>query len=145
MPAEESQDNDIRKFEAIGTHPEANFLAIAEALTFHEGIGAERKAARLRFLFHRWAKRLEDLPGVKILTPYDPRQSCGLANIAIAGMDLGKIGGYLMNEYRINTTPIVNSGGVNGLRVTPNIYSTLAEVDTFAEVMERVIKKGLPS
>ncbi|MFN7926938.1 MAG: aminotransferase class V-fold PLP-dependent enzyme [Blastocatellia bacterium] len=145
MPADEPLDNDIRKFEQIGTHPEANFLAIAEALTFYEGIGAERKAARLRFLFHRWAKRLEGLPGVKILTPYDPLQSCGLANVAIAGLDLAKLGGYLMSEYRINTTPIVNSGGVNGLRVTPNIYSTLAEVDTFADVMERVIKKGLPT
>jgi selenocysteine lyase/cysteine desulfurase len=59
-------------------------------------------------------------------------------------MDLGKLGAYLMNEYRINTTPIINSGGVNGLRVTPNIYTTLSEIDTFAEVMERVITKGLP-
>ena len=43
-------DDDIRKFEEIGTHPAANQNAIAEALTFHEGIGAERKAARLRYL-----------------------------------------------------------------------------------------------
>jgi selenocysteine lyase/cysteine desulfurase len=144
MPAEETLDHDIRKFEQIGTHPEANFLAIAEALTFHEGIGIERKAARLRYLFHRWARRLEGLKGVKILTPYDPQQSCGLTNIAIEGMDLAKLGGYLMSQYRINTTPIINSGGVNGLRVTPNIYTTLSEIDTFAEVMERVIKNGLP-
>src|SRR5256886_11967645 len=48
--------------------------------TFHEGIGPERKAARLRYLFQRWAKRLEKLPKVKILTPYDPAQSCGLAD-----------------------------------------------------------------
>jgi selenocysteine lyase/cysteine desulfurase len=145
MPADESLDDNIRKFEQIGTHPEANFLAIAEALTFHEGIGAERKAARLRYLFHRWAKRLEPLRGVRILTPYDPQQSCGLANMAIAGMDLAKLGSYLFNEHRINTTPIINYGGVNGLRVTPSIYSTLREVDTFAQVMERVIQKGLPA
>jgi isopenicillin-N epimerase len=145
MPAEEQLDQDIRKFEQIGTHPEANFLAIAEALTFHEGIGVERKAARLRYLFHRWAKRLEGLKGVKILTPYDPQQSCGLTNIAIEEMDLAKLGSYLMSQYRINTTPIINIGGVNGLRVTPNIYTTRSEIDTFAEVMERVIKQGLPA
>ena len=144
MPAEEVLDQDIRKFEQIGTHPEANFLAIAEALTFHEGIGAERKAARLRFLFHRWARRLEGMKGVRFLTPFDPAQSCGLTNVAIDGMDLAKLGGYLMTEYRINTTPITGSHGVNGLRVTPNIYTTRSEIDTFAEIMERVIKKGLP-
>ena len=49
MAADKKQDNDIRKFEEIGTHPAANHNAISEALTFHEGIGSERKAARLRF------------------------------------------------------------------------------------------------
>jgi len=145
MPAEEKLDSDIRKFEEIGTHPAANHLAIAEALTFHEGIGSERKAARLRYLFHRWAKRLEGKKGVKLLTSFDPQQSCGLASVAIEGVDLAKLGAHLWDEYRIITTPIVNDRGVNGLRVTPNIYTTLREIDTFAEVMERVIERGLPS
>jgi selenocysteine lyase/cysteine desulfurase len=143
MAAEEKQDNDIRKFEAIGTHPEANFLAIGEALTFYEGIGPERKAARLRYLFHRWARRLEPMKGVKILTSFDPQQSCGLANISVEGIDMGRLGEYLFNQHRIITTPIVGQG-VNGLRVTPNVYTTLHEIDTFAEVMEKVIEKGLP-
>src|SRR5215216_85461 len=59
MAADKSQDENIRKFEEIGTHPAANHNAIAEALTFHEGIGGERKAARLRYLKERWARRLE--------------------------------------------------------------------------------------
>src|SRR5690606_21459540 len=50
MAAPPAMDSNIRKFEEIGTHPAANHNAIAEALSFHEGIGAERKAARLRFL-----------------------------------------------------------------------------------------------
>src|SRR5947209_3603776 len=91
MAADKKQDNDIRKFEEIGTHPAANHNAIAEALTFHEGIGIERKAARLRYLFQRWAKRLEKLPKVKILTPYDPAQSCGLASVAVEGVDVNKL------------------------------------------------------
>ncbi len=40
-------DTDIRKFEEIGTAPAATRAAIAEALTFHQAIGGERKAARL--------------------------------------------------------------------------------------------------
>lgn len=145
MGSAEQNAANIRKFEEIGTHPAANHLAIAEALTFHEGIGAERKAARLRYLFHRWAKRLEGKKGVRLLTSFDPQQSCGLANVELVGVNLEKLGAHLFNEYRIISTPIVNDRGVNGLRVTPNIYTTLREIDIFADAMERVIERGLPS
>jgi len=144
MASEESNGDNIRKFEEIGTHPAANHNAIAEALTFHEGLGAERKAARLRFLFHRWAKRLEGQKGVRLLTSYDPQQSCGLANVSIAGIDSGKLGSHLFSQYRIIVTPIKHAE-FEGLRVTPNVYTTLREVDTFSEAIERVIQKGLPS
>ncbi len=142
MASEERNGDNIRKFEEIGTHPAANALAINEALDFHEGIGPERKAARLRFLFHRWAKRLEVEKGVKILTSYDPKQSCGLALINIEGIDPVELSGHLFNHYRIITTAIKHEE-FEGLRVTPNVYTTLREVDIFAEAMERVIKKGL--
>src|SRR5215510_15168236 len=78
MAAPTSMAENIRKFEEIGTHPAANHNAIGEALTFHDSIGAERKAARLRYLRERWSRRLERLPGAQILTAYDPAQSCGL-------------------------------------------------------------------
>jgi selenocysteine lyase/cysteine desulfurase len=144
MASEESNRANIRKFEEIGTHPSANALAINEALDFHEGIGPERKAARLRFLFHRWAKRIDGRKGVKILTSYDPTQSCGLALVNIEGVDPVKLCGYLFDQYRIIATPIKHPE-FEGVRVTPNVYTTLREVDIFAEAMERVIQKGFPS
>jgi isopenicillin-N epimerase len=145
MPADESLDDKITKFEQIGTHPEANFLAIGEALNFYEGIGPERKAARLRYLFHRWAKRLEGQKGVRVLTSFDPQQSCGLATVAIDGLDVNKLIPYLFNEYRIYVVGFHNHAGINGIRVTPNVFTTLREVDLFAEAVERAIQKGLPA
>jgi selenocysteine lyase/cysteine desulfurase len=144
MAAPPEMNGNIRKFEEIGTHPAANHNAIAEALTFHEGIGAERKAARLRFLFQRWAKRLEKLPKVKILTPYDAAQSCGLASVAIEGLDPNKLVQYLWDKHRIIVTPIVHKE-FSCVRVTPNVYTTLSEIDRFSDVMEEVIRKGLPA
>ena len=144
MAAPPDMNGNIRKFEEIGTHPAANHNAIAEALTFHEGIGAERKAARLRLLFQRWAKRLERLPRVKILTPYDPAQSCGLASVAIEGMDPNKLVAYLWDKHRMIVTPIVHKE-FSCVRVTPNVYTTVAEIDRFGDVMEGVIRKGLPA
>jgi selenocysteine lyase/cysteine desulfurase len=141
MAADPKQDDNIRKFEEIGTHPAANHNAIAEALTFHEGIGIERKAARLRYLRDRWARRLESQKSVKILTPFDAEQSCGLANISIEGVDPRGIGEYLWKNHRIIVTPIVHDE-FSGLRVTPNVYTTLGEIDTFADAMETIIKSG---
>jgi selenocysteine lyase/cysteine desulfurase len=140
MAADKSLDQDIRKFEEIGTHPAANHNAIAEALTFHEGIGIERKAARLRYLKNRWARRLEKLKGVRILTPYDPQQSCGLANFSIEGIDAAKLGAHLWDRHRIIVTPIVHKE-FSGLRVTPNVYTTLEEIDFFAEAVENQLRK----
>ncbi len=144
MASEEQNRGNIRKFEEIGTHPSANALAINEALDFHEGIGAERKAARLRYLFHGWAKRLESHKKVRILTSYDPRQSCGLALVDIQGIDPVALSSHLFDKYRIITTPIKHAE-FQGLRVTPNIYSTMREVDIFVQAMEKVIRNGLPA
>jgi selenocysteine lyase/cysteine desulfurase len=142
LAATPQQDDDIRKFEEIGTHPAANHNAIAEALTFHEGIGIERKAARLRYLKERWARRLEANKGVRVLTPYDPQQSCGLALFNVEGMDVGKLGAHLWEKHRIIVTPIVHDE-FRGIRVTPNVYTTLAEVDMFCDAVEKVIRTGL--
>ncbi len=144
MASEEQNSANIRKFEEIGTHPSANALAINEALDFHEGIGAERKAARLRYLFHRWAKRIDGQKGVKILTSFDPKLGCGLTLVNIDGIDPIKLSGHLQSEYRIITT-VIKHPEFEGLRVTPNVYSTIREVDIFAEAMEKVVKHGLPS
>jgi selenocysteine lyase/cysteine desulfurase len=146
MAAPESMRDNIRKFEEIGTHPASQRNAITEALNFHESIGAERKAERLRYLRRRWSNRLRELPGVKILNSEDPEQSCGIGFISIDGFDAPKLAKYLWDKQRIWTVAIVTPGEYQGLRITPNVYSTLEEIDTFADVMERVIRSGsIPS
>src|SRR5215510_9341740 len=89
-PAGVAKTKDIRKFEEVGTHPAANHNAIAEALAFHQAIGVERKAARLRYLNDRWARRLEKQPRIKIHNSREPNQAWGLANISLEGLDTSK-------------------------------------------------------
>lgn len=142
MAAPAKMDADIRKFEEIGTHPASQRNAITEALNFHESIGVERKAERFRYLRRRWANRLRTLPGVKILNSEDPEQSCGIGFISIDGFDAPKLAKYLWDKHRIWTIAIVTPGEYQGLRVTPNVYTTLEEIDTFSEVMEKIIRRG---
>ena len=142
QPAAASQTGNIRKFEEIGTHPAANHNAIVEALNFHEGIGAERKAARLRYLRDRWASRLARQTKFKMHTSMDPAQSCAIANVQIVGVPTAKVVARLWDRWRIIATPIVHEE-FEGLRVTPNVYTTLEEIDTFAAAMEQIATNGV--
>ena len=142
MAASDEQNDDIRKFEEIGTHPAANHNAIAEALAFQQGIGGERKAARLRYLRNRWMNALRDRPGVRLYTSFDPAQSCALGNVGLEGVDPENLTAHLWERHRIIVTPILHDA-CPGLRVTPNVYTTAAEVDRFVAAMDDVIAKGI--
>ncbi|MGE0354904.1 MAG: aminotransferase class V-fold PLP-dependent enzyme [Gemmatimonadales bacterium] len=143
MAAPESMDDNVRKYEEIGTHPAANHNAIAAALTFHRGIGAERKIARLRYLRDRWARRLLAASDrVRVLTPLEGRDSGGIALVSVDGIDPGKLGGWLLSQHRIVTTPIVHPE-FSGVRITPNVYTTPAEIDVFSEKVMEAIKGGI--
>lgn len=149
--APEQQDGDIRKFEAIGTHPWAIRAALGEALAFHQAIGAERKAARLRYLTLRWANALRAQPRVKILTNLtEPAQAWGVAAVYIDGIDVRALARFLMNKYRIIVVPLVGGAPPNSvfdyqaIRVSPNVYTTLEEIDSFVMAMEDAAKNGVP-
>ena len=151
FPALNPQGDDIRKFEHIGTHPDYLELAIGEALAFHHGIGGKRKEERLRYLRNYWAKALEKLPGVKILTSYDPEQSCGIGAFTVENMDLGKLVQVLFKKHKIYIITVgvpsfeLDGEKITGIRVTPSIYTTLRELDVFIEAVSHYVKHGLPS
>jgi isopenicillin-N epimerase len=143
MAAPTSMDENIRKYEEIGTHPAANHNAISAALAFQRAIGGERKIARLRFLRDRWAKRvMAESDRVRILTPLDSPNAGAICLVHIEGMDPGRMGSWLYDHHKIVCTPIVHPE-FDGLRITPNVYTTLDEIDTFAEKLLLGIKQGI--
>ena len=139
MASGESQKNDIRKFEEIGTHPAANFNAISEALIFNENIGIDRKAARLRYLRDRWAHRLAENPKCRILHSPDPAQSAGIGSLAFNKIDPGKVASALVSKYAIYTA-VMGHEEYTGLRITPNIYTPVGDIDVFADAVEKELK-----
>ncbi|MCX6625461.1 MAG: hypothetical protein NTY38_31250, partial [Acidobacteria bacterium] len=90
----------------------------------------------------RWSDRLRVHPKVKILNSDDPEQSCGVGFLSVDGLDAPNLGTHLWNHDRILISAMVTPGEYQGLRVMPNVYTTLEEMDTFAEAMERVIERG---
>jgi len=142
MASEDKNRNDIRKYEEIGTHSAAMRLAIGEAILFHNAIGGKRKEERLRYLSRYWMNNLKSIPKVGFNTSFDPAQSCAIANFKIDGVDPVALGSYLMSKHKIFTTPIVHDE-FTGIRITPNVYTTLWELDRFSNVVADVAKKGL--
>src|SRR5437016_1001341 len=144
MAAEARQASDIRKFEEIGTHSAAPKLAIGEALLFHNGIGSKRKEARLRYLSRYWMNRLKNVPKIRFNTSFDPNQSCAIANVHIDGSNPEAVVKYLFDKHHIFTVPIVHEE-FQGIRITPNLYTTIEELNRFCDQMELIARHGLPS
>jgi selenocysteine lyase/cysteine desulfurase len=139
----QGQAGDIRKFEEIGTHPVANHNAIAVSLAFHRSIGAERKIARLRALRDRWATRLmQESDRVKLLTALGPDTNGAIAVFNIDGMDMGKLVGWLWGNHKISTAGM-NHPEFTGIRVTPNVYTSLDEIDRFTDKVLLALKTGI--
>ena len=149
--APERRDNDVRKFEEIGTSPAATKAAINEAVAFQQAIGIERKAARLRYLTMRWANELRKNPRIRMHSSLEPGQTWGLAVVSVDGVDSNKLVTHLMDKHRIIVTAIGHENikdpklSYRGLRITPNIYTPLQEIDAFVQAMQDVAKNGLPA
>jgi selenocysteine lyase/cysteine desulfurase len=137
----EFADTDIMKLNHTGTHPVHTDLAIADAVSFHNGIGIKRKEARLRYLQNYWVKQVRDTPKVVMNTPADPTRSCAIANVGIAGMKGVDLAKTLMDKHKVFTVGIDNNG-VIGVRVTPQLFITPKELDTFAGAIKTIARSA---
>jgi selenocysteine lyase/cysteine desulfurase len=126
-------DDDIRKLERIGTHPAWTTLAIADAIRFHEMIGAARKEARLRYLQQYWTDRAREITKVYLNTPRGNR-ACGIANVGVTGVAPAALATALFDTYNIYTVAI-DTGPVKGARVTPHLYTTTSELDVLVKAL----------
>jgi isopenicillin-N epimerase len=144
MAAVDTQSADIRKFEEIGTHPAANALAIAEALTFYQTIGAERKERRLTGLREYWAEPLARHDRVRFHTSRKPGLACAIATVEIDGIDSNELARWLWEAHKIFVVGIKHAD-FQGIRVSPSVYTLEPELDRFVDAMEHVIRDGLPA
>jgi selenocysteine lyase/cysteine desulfurase len=143
MAAPAKMNDNVRKYEEIGTHPAANHNAISAALAFHRGIGSDRKIARLRYLRDRWARRLLDASDrVSVPTPLDQPHAGAIALLQVEGIEASALQAWLLDRHRILTVAI-NHPEFSGIRVTPNVYTTLDEIDLFGDRIVEAIKSGI--
>ena len=127
-------DSSIDKLNHTGTHPVATDLAILDAIARHREIGIARKEERLRWLQRYWTSQVRELPRVRLFTPSAPQRGCAIATVGIDGIAPKELAKRLLEQHRIFTVAIDNAG-VHGVRVTPHLYTTTAELDALVAAL----------
>lgn len=140
--AENPADNKIGKFEHPGTKPSAIELATGKAIEFHQMIGSERKQARLHYLKNYWMEKAQQLTKVRLGTSLLPQFGCAIGLFSVDGIKAVDLDNFLFQKYRIHTTP-VKWGGMEGVRVTPNVYTSTKDLDVLVKAIEQAASKGI--
>lgn len=137
MMADWNMKDDISHLAHTGTHPVATDLTILDAIDFYVKLGPERKEARLKYLQTYWTSRVRPIKNIVLNTPEDPTRSCGIANVGIKNMAPADMAKTLLDKYKIWTVGI-DGQGVQGCRITPNVYTTTAELDVFVKALKEM-------
>lgn len=130
----------IRKFEALGTRSFPIEQGIGEAVNFHEAIGTRRKQERIFYLKNYWATRVKDIPGVKLHTSLKPEYSCAICGVSIDGVAPRDLMNTLFDKYKIHTVSI-DYEKIHCIRVTPHVYTTIADLDKFVSAIREIAAK----
>jgi len=143
LSAPNPDSDDIRKFENLGTRNMASEMAIGAAIDFHNVIGTKRKEARLRYLKNYWYEKAVKLKGAVATTSLKPEYSCGLANIGFEGWKANEIEAKLFEKQKIHTSSIIIEK-VNGIRVTPNVYTNLYDLNQLIKGLTDISQMPAP-
>lgn len=129
--------SDIKRLNHIGTHPVYTDLAILNSIDYTEWIGMKRKEERLRFLQRYWSNKLRGIHNVVLNTPEDINRSCGIGNIGLKNMTPSEMEQLLFEKYKIFTVAI-DYANVKGCRISPNIFTTIDELDRFVDAVKEM-------
>ncbi len=125
----------IERLNHLGTNPVHAHLAIQDAVAFYHQLGPARKEARLRYLQQYWTKQVRNHPGILLNTPEDPKRHGAIANVGVANLKPAELAKRLLEEYQIYTVAI-DGNGVHGCRVTPNVFTSTAELDQLVRALK---------
>jgi selenocysteine lyase/cysteine desulfurase len=130
----------MRRFEWIGTMPAYLWPAALPALALHRSLGPARKAARLRHLSSHLRKRIiVARPDARFYTLTDPAMSIGITTIEMPDVSSDDLQKRLRERHRILTQSMSGNKRaleIRGLRITPNVYTTPAELDRLVTALK---------
>ncbi len=131
------KEDDISRLNHTGTHPVHTEITVSDAIDYYMDLGPERKELRLRYLQQYWTSKVRNIPNIVVNTPADPARACGIANVGIAHMKPALLAETLLKKYKIYTVAI-DYANVHGCRITPNVYTSTAELDVLVKALKEL-------
>lgn len=122
------------RFNHLGTLDESRLAGLAAALRFHEDVGADRVADRVRTLRTRLFDGLAALPRVRLVTPRGPLAE-GMVSFTVDGIPSLELQRRLARvtvngrEVRIRTR-VIGEYDYGWMRLSPHIYNSEDDIDT---------------
>jgi selenocysteine lyase/cysteine desulfurase len=107
-------------------------------------IGAKRKEERLRYLKNYWYEKVKTLPKVVQATSFKPQYSCAIAHVGFEGWKGGDIESRLWDKHKIHTSTFIYEK-LNGVRITPNIYTSIKDLDVLVKGLIEISKLDPPT
>ena len=101
-------------------------------------IGKKAKSGRLKQLQSHWTNALKNEKNIILNTPLESGQSYGIANVGVKGMTPVELSDTLYEKYKIFTVAINGDRDIFGIRVSPNLYSTIQDIDKFIHAMLKI-------
>ncbi len=118
----------------LGQRNEATVAALPQVTQFHSTIGKGAIEQRVKLLATYLKKNLATISGVTFITPNEVELSGGVVVIQIAGKEPQQVAPLLYNKYGIAGASTV------GVRFSPHIYNTTADLDRVVEAVREIAK-----
>jgi len=128
-----------RKFEVLGQRDDPRIAALEPAIDFISMIGAANVEARMRFLASTLKERLAAISGVQMKTNMQAELSAGVVKCKLNGVNTKDAYDALWDKNRISIAPTL-SGDAEGLRFSPHIYNSPADLEKAAAAVKALAK-----
>ena len=135
--SDKPQGDNIRKFEQLGTRSFPIEMATGYSIDLHNLIGTARKQKRLQFLKNYWMDQVADVPGIHFYTSRNPNFGCAIGTFGIENKKASEISDILFRDWKIHSVGI-EWEKINGVRITPNVYSTTRELDKLVTAIKKL-------
>lgn len=123
--------SDVASRHLNGTQNRSLFDGVIAAIAFHEQIGKQRIASRIRELNDHLYSHIATIKGIKIITPL--QQRAGLCSFTFDSRDYMDFQRFCIERNIV--VRAVPENEVNAIRVSTHIYNSTEEIDTFVRTL----------
>jgi selenocysteine lyase/cysteine desulfurase len=131
------QSDNIRKFEELSIQLMPAVLALGFAIEYYLWLGRENKEQRLRYLRRYWTTQLQQHENIRFHTPLEENRCCVIVNMALSDWKPTALEKGLLEDHRIHITAVTWEN-MQGIRVTPNVYTGLEDLKQFVEAIKQL-------